>query len=105
MYVLLTDSPSILVYRSDGKTKCKRTIQGYTCVCGDGYVSSDNGKCVKLNQCTASEATLDPGCTCERCACHDLPGAASYQYVHSPCSMCIHIHRSLQYLRSHVFIQ
>lgn len=65
----------------DGKTKCKRTIQGYDCVCGDGYVSSDNGKCVKLNQCTASEATLDAACTCERCACQDLPGAASYKYV------------------------
>ena len=54
---------------------------------------SDNGRCVKLNQCTASEETLDPECTCERCACHDLPGAASYQYVHSLCSMSIHIHR------------
>ena len=74
-----------MLYRTDGKTKCKRTIQGYECKCGDGYVPSDNGKCVKLNQCTASEDTLDPECKCDRCACQDLPGAASYKYVHSLC--------------------
>lgn len=81
--MLLTAVPLTMPYRTDGKTKCHRTIEGYECVCGDGYVPSDNGKCVKLNQCTASEDTLDPECTCDRCACQDLPGAASYKYVHS----------------------
>ncbi|KAL3159117.1 hypothetical protein ABBQ32_011113 [Trebouxia sp. C0010 RCD-2024] len=74
--------------RTDGKTRCKRTISGYDCVCGEGYVSSDNGKCVKLNQCTASEATLDPACTCERCACQDLPGAASYKCLSNLADEC-----------------
>lgn len=65
---------------TDGKTKCKRTIDGYECVCGDGYVPSDNGRtCLKINQCSASEADLHPDCTCERCACHDIPGSANYE--------------------------
>lgn len=67
---------------TDGHTKCKRSISddGYECTCGDGYVPSDNGKqCLKINQCSASQGDLHPDCTCERCACHDLPGATSYE--------------------------
>lgn len=76
------DSAAGVMCRTDGHTKCKRSINedGYECACGDGYVPSDNGKqCLKINQCSASQADLHPDCTCERCACHDLPGATSYE--------------------------
>ena len=49
-------SPKCLCLCStNGKTKCKRTIDSYDCVCGDGYVASDNGQfCLKIKQCLAS---------------------------------------------------
>lgn len=88
---------------TDGKTKCKRTLEGYECVCGDGYVPSDNGRCLKLNQCLASEGDLDDDCTCDRCACHDIPGASSYEYALNLCVQvllcsglgCMHMHPML----------
>ena len=82
---------------TDGKTKCKRTIDGYECVCGDGYVPSDNGRtCLKINQCSASEADLHPDCTCERCACHDISGSANYEYA-TASALCL-VHRAGQML-------
>ena len=65
--------------RRHGKTKCANTFNGYECVCGPGYVSqtTKDGKlrCLNINECkTLDAADLGRDCTCERCACQDIPG-------------------------------
>ena len=65
---------------NDGHTQCKDTVdaKGYQCVCGDGYISRDNGdgstSCLQINQCLSREAQEDPQCNCERCACQEKAG-------------------------------
>lgn len=66
--------------RRHGKTKCQNTFNGYECVCGPGYVSqvTKDGKlrCLNVNECkTLDAADLGRDCTCERCACQDVPGS------------------------------
>jgi len=82
-FVLMThlmNLQRLIVLQHEWEDKVHRSIDGYECVCGDGYVPSDNGRtCLKINQCSASEADLHPDCTCERCACHDIPGSANYE--------------------------
>ena len=66
--------------RRHGKTKCQNTFNGYECVCGPGYVSqvTKDGKlrCLNVNECkTLDAADLGRDCTCDRCACQDVPGS------------------------------
>ncbi len=63
---------------------CINTFNRYECVCGSGYVSQTgkDGKlrCLNVNECkTLDAADLGHDCTCERCACQDIPG--SYKCV------------------------
>ena len=64
-----------------GKTRCINTFSSYYCDCGEGWTSrSSNGDsvCMDLNECLyLSMEDLGPGCTCERCACHNKKGSYS----------------------------
>lgn len=68
--------------RSDGKTRCLATYAGYTCTCGNGFIShmgqDGSETCLDINECL-SLSSLDPECTCERCACRNKYGG--YEYV------------------------
>lgn len=66
--------------RTDGKTQCKNNFSGYQCECGRGFLphtdSSGEETCLNVNEClSVDRATLDPACTCERCACKDTYGS------------------------------
>ncbi|KAK9843909.1 hypothetical protein WJX84_009562 [Apatococcus fuscideae] len=70
--------------RTDGKTQCKNNFSGYNCECGRGFLphtdSDGHETCLNVNECTSvDKATLDPACTCERCACKDTYG--SYECI------------------------
>lgn len=71
---------ALLSCSNDGHTQCKDTVdaKGYQCICGDGYISHDNGdgstSCLQINQCLSREAQEDPKCNCERCACQEKAG-------------------------------
>lgn len=63
--------------RDDGKTKCTNTATGYNCTCGHGFLSriDEQGReiCLDINECL-SVSSLEPNCTCERCACKNTFG-------------------------------
>jgi PA domain len=61
----------------DGKTQCIATFSGFSCTCGQGFIShkEDDGSesCLDINECL-SITQLDPKCTCERCGCKNTYG-------------------------------
>lgn len=63
--------------RSDGKTQCVATWQGYNCTCGHGFLPhmepDGSESCLDINECL-SITQLDPNCTCDRCACKNTWG-------------------------------
>jgi hypothetical protein len=66
--------------RKDGKTVCKDTFAGYVCTCGSGFISHPDPKngsevCLDINECLSTDmSTLEPECTCDRCACQNVFG-------------------------------
>ena len=63
--------------RTDGKTLCINTFNGYNCTCGQGFIShtepDGSEKCLDINECL-SISQLDPNCTCPRCGCKNTFG-------------------------------
>ena len=63
--------------RINGKTQCLATFSGFSCTCGQGFIShkeADGSEtCLDINECL-SITQLDPKCTCERCGCKNTYG-------------------------------
>lgn len=59
---------------------CRETFAGYECMCGSGFISHidpTNGTeiCLDINECLSTDlSTLEPACTCPRCACKNVYG-------------------------------